>query len=217
MTDPRKRLVRHHISLTFDQHTRDVLDTLAEQYGFRHPNGTPRDAEMIRVLLVGVITEGNEPEVRLAYALYSNSVLDLSGHFAGLVGNLRADIGRMAGRLAETGRIEPEQQPPYEGSGEKWSRNRVYLTVDDWLRANLERMFDRADYAPLLEPPSGGRHVPDLQLVRQMLRSAVIHIDRHRPLVQAYSTTIDAIKDSVARAMATEQARLATLLSRIGQ
>lgn len=204
--------VRHQMNVTFTENTRVQLDKLAKQYNILYVGDVPRDAELIRVLLVAALTTSNSLRERVACTLYCNSVLTLSGYFAEVVENLRTNIGKMAGRVANTTKyIEPERRAPRSvaNANKRSSRRRVFLTIDDWMRYRLEERLGSTD-ADLLE-----KTAPDVKLVNRLLENALKNIPTHLPVIQAYSAAITNVRATIAKAVIEERDRLAKTLDSI--
>ena len=210
--------VRHQMNVTFSTSVRNVLDELAQQYGILYePVRIPRDAELVRLLLVAELTSDKTERERVACALYCNSVLTLSGYFAQVVATLRTNIGDMAGRVASTAGVEPEQRRPREAlpPGQRSSRCRVYLTIDDWIRYRLEERLDGSDNDLMIRNDGRALVAPDLKLVNRLLEKSLSNVDRHRLLLKTYSDNIDGIQRTLADAVSRERNRLARMLDNI--
>jgi len=219
---PRAPNVRNQLNIAFDKNVRNALDALALEYKIvykakPHQLPVPRDAELIRVLLVAELTINYAPEERLACALYCNSVLALSGDFAEVVHKLREDIGEMAGRVTATDKVAPENRSGQRRGlalpTERSSRCRVYLTLDDWLRYHIRDTLP----SPVLTDKGRPACAQDVKYVHQLLVNAIENRDEHRLLLRNYSLAITTIRETVRKAVYKERDRLAKLFKQIQQ
>jgi len=164
------------------------------------------DAEIVRVLLVSVLLAKKDAKVRLSVALYCNLVLDLSGMLQRTLRSyqdgLRMLIGTTVHGPEEKSPIEMPPAPPVRQPREEWgSREQVFLVFDEWLRNTLAAKL-AADEAKMEtawrdNPQNAGRRfVPDLELVRELLRQGLAG-PAHVALVKAYASAVRRARKSL--------------------
>lgn len=186
------------LHLRIDVAERRLLDRLADRHGLVHASGAARDAELVRVLLVSQLLAGRLPAVHAAVALRSNGVLVLSGELAQAVADLRGDIERLA--HAAVGARPPARRPApaqrQDGLSVSVDRDQVFLTLDDWLHAELERRYKA--YCADPELPEHRRRLPTpTGYVRGWLAAALANVEQLDPSLQAYAALVDGVKDAI--------------------
>lgn len=200
----RKVSVPHRMTVRFGPEMRAMLDALADDAGITYEDGRPRDAELVRVMLVSAIYADQPAPVRLAVALYSNSVLALSGLLALTVADLRDSIGRMTQRMADARRrAEVVKDETYNRPVGGVDRARVFLVLDDLLHRAL------VEYVKAKEP--SGR-APASAAVREMLQLVVSQLDDHIDVIRSYGRTVSRVRSAIRQAVEVEKDRLAEAL-----
>jgi hypothetical protein len=194
------------MTVRFDAETRIALDDIAQKAGIVYPNGKPRDAELVRVMLVSALLASEPAPVRLAVALYVNSVLALSGFLALTVADLRETIGRITQQVAKAKRrSEIVKDEDYAPSAEYGTdRARVFLILDDLLHRSL------VDY--LEERGDGKGRAPASAAVRELLRNVVDRLDDHQEVILGYGRVVERIRSTIRTAVETEKSQLAAAL-----
>jgi hypothetical protein len=131
------KTLRREYTVRITRPIRDTLDGLAERYNIYTPDGTPRDAEIVRVLLVCALTEGMSPREQAAISLYVNGLMLVSqGLWLGLYDvrddlaeTMRGAVGAREGLNAKEGRPgNPARNP---------DRGRFHVKVEEWIQARL--------------------------------------------------------------------------------
>jgi hypothetical protein len=130
----RTQPARREYTVRITKELRETLNALAHKYNLYTAEGTPRDAEIVRVLLVCALTEGWAPREQAAVALYVNGLMLVAqGLWLGLY-DIRTDLAeviRLSVGLQEeiTSPTEPERLPR--------DRNRLHIRVDTWMRNRI--------------------------------------------------------------------------------
>jgi hypothetical protein len=147
----RDKSARREFTIRVSPMVRERIDELAIHYNLRAPDGTPRDAEIVRILLVCALCTldktRNLPALKAAYALYSNGLMFLAqGLWLGLY-DIREDLAAAMRTVvaapdlgvANTGRPgNPAKNP---------DRYRVHVKVDDWIRKRIDVYMEQNSFS----------------------------------------------------------------------
>lgn len=124
----KERPERREYTVRITKELRETLNALAQKYNLYTVTGTPRDAEIARVLLVCALTEEWPPHEQAAVALYVNGLMLVAqGLWLGL-GDIRTDLAETM-RVPQLERVEPE--PPQR------DRERLHIRVNGWIRQQI--------------------------------------------------------------------------------
>jgi hypothetical protein len=198
--------VRRRMTVRFDATLREWLDDIAQESGIVHDDGRPRDAELIRVLLVsGALGPETPVPARLLAALYCNGVLALSGSLSASVRGLRGSLIRLSATLAGGGRNRAvidflAEEPPLglvQGVGT--DRARVHLILDDRLHRAMSAMFAMSGIR------TSKRRSPGAIVVDRVLSDVHARYEVHRPVVMGYGTAVRRMKDTIRAAVDAER------------
>mgnify|MGYP001583309840 FL=1 len=112
-----------------------TLEGLAKRFNLYTPEGRPREAEIVRVLLVCALTEGLSPREQAALALYVNGLMLVSqGFWLGFY-DVRDDICEVASTIISIDLCRSETRPGNPPSNS--DRERFHVKVDSALRSLL--------------------------------------------------------------------------------
>jgi len=134
---PREYPARREYTVRITKELRETLNGLAQKYNLFTAEGSPRDAEIARVLLVCALTEGWTPHEQAAVALYVNGLMLVAqGLWLGLC-DIRTDLTEavrvtIGPRVGIESRSEPERTLR--------DRNRLHIRVDGWIRGRVVGM-----------------------------------------------------------------------------
>lgn len=211
------RKITRSMTVRFDPALRDWLDGIATEAEIVHEDGRPRDAELIRVLLVSGLIGGDAPiPARVLVALYCNGVLALSGGLAQSVRGLRGSLVALARKLAGGARrdvvdaigflAEAELTPtPRPGIGQ--DRARVHLILDDRLHKALIASAATEGRGPL-RSGSPRRYAPGAAVIGRILTEVHDDFRNHRPVVMGYARSVRRLKDTIRAAVDAEREAL---------
>lgn len=210
--------VRRSMTVRFDPALRGWLDEIAAEAEIVHEDGRPRDAELIRVLLVSGLIGGDAPvPARVLVALYCNGVLALSGGLAQSVRGLRSGLVALSRKLAGGSRrdmtqaigfLAEEERPPPPRQGIGQDRARVHLILDDRLHKALVASVQAApDRAPI-RSGQPRRYAPGAAVVSRILGEVHEDFGSHRPVVMGYARSVRRLKDTIRSAVDAERAAL---------
>lgn len=199
--------VAHQVDFRLDQAFYAALVSTAKKVGLTRPNGKPRVAELIRVLVISALKANMTVKDRTAIAVYCNSVLILSGRLTSMLAELRTSIAQLASVvLPPPSKAAPALKKPYPATV-------VSVVLDDVLRMLLLSSPLRAELAQQQQAgqiPS--RPALDTVLVRELLKEAWNSISYHQSVVVAYAARMKQVEANLQEAVGAGQEAIAAAL-----
>lgn len=177
----------YHIRITKEH--RSTLDTIASQSDvFRHPDGRPHDAELVRLLMISAAYQSESVEKRVVLALRSSAVLMFAQEFSQMLADLQSDLGlpalrrtKMSGKMQPRRAPEKRYVPRTDEERDRDYRCHVHLTVDDALRTVIS---DRVKQS--------GKQATTV--AREFFEDAMLNLESHQPVIDAYAKTVDDVR-----------------------
>jgi hypothetical protein len=179
--------LRKEFTVKITRTIRTTLDGLAQTYNLYTPEGTTRDAEIVRVLLVCALAEGMEPHEQAAIALYVNGLMLVSQSLWLGLHDVRADLAEtmqvVIGPRSGVGRHKHLGNPVRDPD-----RDRFHVKIDDWIRDQLVAMARRRGHVR-----SDGT-VLDAPLVAKLIEHAVENPDVYEEAFTIYARGITQVR-----------------------
>lgn len=185
VTTPREQPIRREYTIRITKELRETLDGLAQQFDLYTVEGSPRDAEIARVLLVCALTESWTPREQATIALYVNGLMLVAqGLWLGLC-DIRTDL---AEAVHATGPEAIEASCPKRPARD---RARLHIRVDRWIRERVIALaaangFKREDGT-----------IADGAFLSMLMRRAVEHPEIYRQAFQAYAQGIAQVRSGL--------------------
>lgn len=191
MREARRVAWHYHIRITPEH--RASLDVIARRFPvFRHSDGRPHDAELVRLLAISAAYQSEPVEERVALALRASAVLMFSQEFSKMLADLQADLGLPARReVGIGGGMPPRQVPDKEVTDSHPVKPRdpdyrcnIHLTVDDTLRTAISNRVQE----------SGKRATT---VARELFQEAMLDWQSHLPVITAYERAVASVREEL--------------------
>jgi hypothetical protein len=232
--------VRRKLVVRFDVDMREQLDRIGADLGLvRQDTGRPRDAELVRLLLVcGLLGPRQTNEAKVAVAVHVNAEVALSSELVAVASRLRDGILATSAALAAASLKKAGSRdqfvdgidryleatgprPPLVGSRSPRPRREegsgVLLEPD---RTRVHLALDGWLFRALVRYATGsavaGKQPRSLgaEAVRQLLWSAVQSYAAHEAACRSYLVAIDRMRATIVSATEAGQVAIAEALSR---
>ncbi len=195
-TTKSKRETTWRVHVRLSEAARAQLTRLANETKLVHEtNKRPRDAEILRVLLVSILLPGGSFRERAARALASNVTIVLSAELSGVVAKLTNDVELLAASKFKNeiggnpssmlpDKIDvPRSRTPFNKAPDQ---QQVLVTLDNWLREKILQF-----YAGAANTTTAIRADVERALVNKH------EYDQHMRVVVAYASGIEGAKKIV--------------------
>ena len=184
-------VVRREYTVKITSALRIALDQLAQQYNLYTLEGTARDAEIVRVLLVCALTEGWVPRKQAGVALYVNGLMLVSqGLWLGF-SDIRDDLTE-AVRLT-VGEVTSRNSSNAVRSA---TSKRFHVKVDEWMRDRIAVVARATGYVQ-------NGTVQDTALVAALIQHAVDHPESYQYAFAAYARGIAHVRKGLTEGLVT--------------
>lgn len=179
-------------------------------------DGRPRDAELVRALIICSLLRDRRRSERLAAILYVNGLSDLSGTVNRMVATLSSDVASAASRLAASSfgsrGIGVGSAPP-TARGTVLDRNKVCLTLGGWLRKQLvARLVEEERDA---EQEAVVRRGAAAALIRRLLEDALESEEMHASVLTAYVDLSARVREALVAEVRRQYTSLASAIQEL--
>lgn len=212
--------VRRDIVVRINNSIRERLDTIADTFNLISGSGVPKDAELVRIIMISVLSSKMYPTIsvidRTVIALYVNSTMAAYGEAASWVSSLRLGLAQLAQDVSGAGtHVTIRETLPVRGRipGHVSDRNLVHVKFDDVMRDMIKSLFAairnplvaRSDEVDEFLGRWNGALLdnknPESQVVKEVLREFDACPEDHISVIEAYARYIDTLRSVVSEAM----------------
>jgi hypothetical protein len=204
--------VKHRLDFRISGDLRTGLLSLCKEVGLSWPDGTPRLAEAVRVLLISALRSDDSSERCLTAMLQSNILLGVSRHLAVAVAGLQDEVAHAAARVGGLAGPVVRRRSRVKTSAERAHPAEVIsVALDRDLREALQRRL-RVARPPLVAAGARRPASPVVALVRSLLHQALDDVDRQRGVLCAYAQTSKDLEAAIAAAVERSRGIMAAAL-----